>query len=335
MIKNKKIRGIKYFFITLLMFIFLIDFTLAASFVAEGSCNLNVSLVNQDPYPAIPGEYVEVLFQVSGLSNLNCKGGSLELVPSYPFSLDSNDSIRLLEGSTGAQGYSSIWNVGYKIRVDKDAIDGNNELKVKYGEKYSNVNNIKKFDIVVQDTRTTFDSVIQESSSSDVSIALANTGKYIANSVVVRIPEQDNYKVTGSDGQMVGNLESGDYTIVSFSVTPVMSRGSGNNVVGESKLKFDIYYTDSIGERRVVNMELGLNPTSSTNMTNFSGMREGFQRSNQFTWSIWYTLAIIAVIVIILFLLRKKILGIFHKKKDYNLKVPEWISNMRDKEKKK
>ena len=32
-------------------------------------CNLDASLINQDPYPAIPGDYVTIVFQLAGVEN--------------------------------------------------------------------------------------------------------------------------------------------------------------------------------------------------------------------------------------------------------------------------
>jgi hypothetical protein len=36
-------------------------------------CTLNVSMINQDPYPATPGEPVKVVFQINGVSSPDCK----------------------------------------------------------------------------------------------------------------------------------------------------------------------------------------------------------------------------------------------------------------------
>ena len=83
-------------------------------FAAESNqCNLDVSLINQDPDPIIPGNYVELVFQVSGIDNSLCDGAVLELVPSYTFSLDPQENaIRTLAGSTYVSpDYNTFWNV--------------------------------------------------------------------------------------------------------------------------------------------------------------------------------------------------------------------------------
>ena len=85
-------------------------------------------------------------------------------------------------------------------------------------------------DIDVADAQTNFDLVVQDSTSSEVSLAIANVGKNTANSMIVRIPEQNGFRVTGTNGQMVGNLDSGDYTIASFSLAAI-GRNSENLTV--------------------------------------------------------------------------------------------------------
>ena len=46
-------------------------------------CTLEVSLVNQDPYPAVQGDTVRILFQVSGVQDSSCNGASFQLDPGY------------------------------------------------------------------------------------------------------------------------------------------------------------------------------------------------------------------------------------------------------------
>ncbi|MFA5723560.1 MAG: hypothetical protein WC979_04855 [Candidatus Pacearchaeota archaeon] len=341
------------------MFIAILLMTISFISAADDSlhtCNLNISIINQDPYPAIPGSYVKVVFQVNGVSQSQCQNGvSFKLIPSYPFSLDDGNYIVTLDKSTYTQGYNGYWMVPYTVRVDKDALDGNNTLQIGYrladwldSSSYS----IQKFNIEVKDSRTQFDSVIQEATSSEVSIAIANVGKYTANSVVVRIPTQDDYTVTGTDGQMIGNLDSGDYTLVGFSIAKKAraqtttngnynmppTQGSGQTqVAANSTFKFDIYYTDNIGERRVVNMAVPLNIAS-----NFStGAMMGRARTTTTAWYLSWTnwLIIFVVLIIIYFIYGRygeNIKNLFSKKKKATTgRIPDWVTNAKEKEKKR
>ncbi len=293
-------------------------------------CRLNITMINQDPYPAIPGEYVKIVFQANGVQDPNCDEVKFELIPSYPFSLDTNkESLQILEQSTWTPDYMGGWMVPYTLRVDKDALDGDSEVKVRYSIGNSNSYIQKVFTITVEDLRTNFDAVIQESTSSEVSIAIANTGKYTANAVVVRIPEQENFMATETNGQMVGNLDAGDYTIVSFSISPKRTSAKTSN-----ELKFDIYYTDSLGERRIVNMELALNMEgNSSSMPDMEIFSTRMQRQNSFSWSGWYTFAIASILIFTGIILFRK----FKKRKTSreHAKTPDWVKNAKEKEKSK
>jgi len=349
--------------------VFILMFVSIGSVNAESnSCNPGIKLINQDPNPAIPDSYVKVLFEITGLGNCN-KGYAVKLNPEYPFSLDSNSSdVFTIEGNPYAPGYKNTWMIPYQIRIASDALEGDYSLKLDYHEgsdKFFVDYTEKEFNITILDSRTKFDAVIQEISGSDVSIAIANIGKYAANSVVVRIPEQESFSVSGTDGQMVGNLESGDYTIVGFSVSPkgTFSRNvsrtntqTNSQQPSSNELKFDIYYTDNIGERRIVNMELPLNMGNSSMIGagNFAG--RGTTRTSS-SWSNWYTLIIILVVLAgAYFIYRRypkqtkdflnKIKSKTKKgaKKEESIvqdihKVPDWvknaIKNAKEKEKKK
>jgi hypothetical protein len=312
----------------------------SASAASIDTCVLNVTLVNQDPYPAIPGEYVDLVFQISNAYSDICKGAKFQLVPTYPFSLDQNDPWRTLDQSTTVAGYNKDWMIAYKVRVDKNAVSGDNEITAYYGSGSSDLKSYaeSKFIVPVEDSRTNFDAVIQEVSGSDVSIAIANTGKYAANSVIVRIPQQDNFRATGTDGQMVGNLDSGDYTIVSFTLANAMPRNATRTPSANqgfqnlaNNLKFDISYTDTLGERRTVNMELPLTFTSGSNSTSF-GNFPGRSTSSSSTKTIWYYWAAIILVFLIVFIYRKKSKKSSSTKNDSS---PDWIKNDRKKEKKR
>jgi LPXTG-motif cell wall-anchored protein len=291
---------------------------------------IQVSSLRYEPYPANPGEYVDVWIKATIGSVSYAK---FELVDSFPFSLDSNENlIREYEDFSGDVV------LHYKVRVSEDAVEGINSLKLKiFSGKFSSSGSIYSMDIDVANAQTDFDLVVQDSTSSEVSLAIANIGKNTANSMIVRIPNQDNFKVTGTNGQMVGNLDSGDYTVTSFSLVSV-GRNHGN-------LTVQIDYTDNIGVRRSVLKEVQFNSQFSGNITAGvlpSGAYGNFQRGNfsnttsQNKNTKWYIMTgILLVILIGLFIYSKKRKNIQKRnlKKD-NSETPEWIRKVKEKEKK-
>lgn len=82
---------------------------------------------------------------------------------------------------------------------------------------------------------TDFDVTFSESSAGQTSLSVANTGNNPAYSVTVRIPQQENFEVRGSTASIVGNLDEGDYTIVSFQVTPASSSFGGTGAASQQR----------------------------------------------------------------------------------------------------
>ncbi|AAM04540.1 COG1361 S-layer family protein [Methanosarcina acetivorans] len=131
---------------------------------------------------------------------------------------------------------------------------------------------------------TDFDVSFSESDEGEISLSVANVGNNIAYSVKVSVPDQENYKVSGSSSTIVGNLEKGDYTITTFDVastqgavgaegstggpgTAKASTEEGNLTaasVENNPLLVQIEYTDAKGERITVDKEVELEITGGT-----------------------------------------------------------------------
>ncbi|MFC1730577.1 hypothetical protein ACFL6I_09590 [candidate division KSB1 bacterium] len=228
--------------------------------------NIAIQQLRYEPYPANPGEYITLWIKAQNTGNRDTENAIFELLPKYPFSLDTNeDPIREF-----GQLNSEPVVLEYKIRVDKDAVEGTNEIDMKYSYNENEDEWVTKtFEIEIEDVQTDFDLVVQEISNGDVSLAIANTGKNVAYSVIVRIPKQEGYQTTGVSGQMVGNLEDGDYTLVGF--------GIANTARTSSPLKVQIDYTDTIGERRSVVKEVDYN-LDTEGGNGFGSLPEGMTR---------------------------------------------------------
>ncbi len=244
-------RFIKLIFVFVL-FIFLINNTSANDFY---NCELAADLVNQDPHPAIAGEYVEMLFQLRGLGSCD-SGAIVELVLEYPFFLDSGSSIKVMEANTYAgHGFNSNWNIPYKVRIDPDALEGTYEVELRYRER----DNLglgsyisKKFDIELEDGRTDFEVYVDNHIIKDRSLVfeILNTGNQDIEALTVEIPKQENIVVKGANRNIVGDLDSNEYTTADFEATP-----------SEGNIKVILHYTDSTNERRTIEKLVYYDPT--------------------------------------------------------------------------
>ena len=250
--------------------------------------SLKTTFVNQDPYPADPGSYVNLVFKLENWGTEKAENAVFELLPEYPFSLDTGvNATKELGTINGVQTNQNAFLIKYKVRVDKDAINGENEIGVKCT--YNNGAVVTDtFNVTVSNPRTDFDVVVQDSTAGTTTLAIANIGANTGYSVIVRIPEQQNLRVTGSPASVIGNLNAGDYTLVSFQITSNtgidnISSTGGNippnrlfnrtttnrtafniSTVRGGNLAVEISYTDTLGIRRTVQKEVSLSMGSTT-----------------------------------------------------------------------
>jgi hypothetical protein len=91
---------------------------------------LSVKLMKYDPYPANTGEYVTVWIKIEnpGLGSPS-EDVKLRVVPDYPFSLEPGETGLEEIGKLSMNDFALF---DFRLRVDKDAIDGRNTLLVEY-----------------------------------------------------------------------------------------------------------------------------------------------------------------------------------------------------------
>lgn len=282
------------------------------------STHVVLTKLRYESYPVSPGDYFTLYVQARKTGTY-ATDVEFELLPEYPFSLDSNeDPIRT---------YSSLNNepvvLEYKVRVSEDAVSGLNTLKIKQTGSTGAVI-INELDINVEDVQTSFDAVLQDSSDGEVSIAIANIGLNDADAAIVRVPDQEGVVVSGTNGQMIGNLEQGDYTVVGFDVSGMYS-----------VLQLQIDYTDYIGVRRSEILEIPVSGSVSAAGEEVSGdmpewgngspgefgSRGEMNGSSSFGWIIWIVVVLVLALAVYLFFrFRKKGKG----KKSFSA-IPEWV----------
>ena len=109
--------------------------------------SINIIPLRYEPSPAQPGEYLSVWVNVENLGNEKAEDLVVVLVPTYPFFLDEGENatteIKTLDGMDNSV-------IKYKVRVAADAVEGENELVIKYSTKDRNVWVEKKLKITIQ-----------------------------------------------------------------------------------------------------------------------------------------------------------------------------------------
>jgi hypothetical protein len=276
-------------------FVFLSVFLISSVLAATGDCNLDVSLLNQDPIHAVPGEYVKVVFQIEGVDNQNCGTVNFELIPDYPFSLDPNaQTTKTITAGTHTSSYNSQATIPFTLRVDSNALDDNYDLKIRYSSSKSGDTVIEKdFEISVEDIKSDFDVFVDDyvAATKTITFGILNIGKNDVEALTVEVPKQAAIDVKGSNKAIVGTLDANQDTTFSYEATP--SAGD---------IKLIVHYNDNNGERRSVEKIVSYDPTYFENR-----VRDVKTKS---AWS--YALPVIVVILIGWFVKRR----FFPKKKD-------------------
>ncbi len=224
-------------------FIFVLIFIFSFANISA-SCDLDISLINQDPYPAIPGDYVKLVFQIDGIDNPECKTVDFELLEQYPLVFDPNEQPRYsVNSGVYSRDYRSYLLATYKVRVDENALEGDNPIEVQYRFGGNIGFESKQFDLNVEDTRADFEIYVKDYdvSSQTLTLEILNIAEADIEALTLEIPNQNNVQIKGSKVNILGDLDSNDYTTADFEAVPK---------AGEFDIK--ISYTDSTGARRVL-----------------------------------------------------------------------------------
>jgi hypothetical protein len=310
----------KIFLIFIIASILIVKAASASSSI-QPPASVNIYFVNQDPYPADPGNYVNLLFKIENSGNQDANNVTTQLMTQYPFSLDPGVSSINSFGTVRGLGDEMQYLLKYRLNVDQNAVNGENEIKMEYS--FTDVNGnlvdaIRTFNITVSDPKTDFGVVAQDTTGGTTTFGIANIGSNDAFSVIVSIPPQGSFRTSGASSSIIGNLNAGDYTLVSFQVSSAgnatipgnFSRTRGNGSIpgnftfaGGRNLIVDVAYTDKLGIRRTVEKEVAININST-----FGGSRTTQTSRGISSGMVYIIIGLVGIIAIVLFfVLRKKI----------------------------
>jgi hypothetical protein len=145
---------IKNSLIPLVLFLLLVSFLFVAPASASvGGANLKVTIVETNPYPAKIGEYLNLTVQVENIGGDKADNVDIEIVPQYPFSLDSQANA---VQNIGALNPGSTATKEFYLFVDKNAQKGVRSIDIRTKTGKDSPWSEKSFDIRIG--TETFDS---------------------------------------------------------------------------------------------------------------------------------------------------------------------------------
>jgi len=222
--------------------------------VSAEPCNLQISMISQDPYPAIQGDYVKVLFKIDGIRNTECGTVTFGIKEDYPISLDPNvENPIVIKSGIYEKDYASYYLAPYKLRVDSSALDGENPIEVYYSTRTAS-NVVKEFDITVEDVRANFEIHVKDYNyvTKELTFEILNIAESDVEALTLEIPKQDDVTIKGANRIVVGDLDSNEYTTADFEATLPEK---------ETTINLNVIYTDSINTRRELQKVVEFDPS--------------------------------------------------------------------------
>jgi len=224
--------------------------------------NLRITLVNQEPDPVEPGKYVDVRFKIENRGSKNAEDVILELLPEYPFSIDKkSDAIKEIGSVHGRQ----IGNLGvivkYRVRVDENAIEGENILKLRFKVKDSLWVELDDFEINVRtrDALLVVSSIkperITQGVITPVTIGFKNLGDSWLRNIEVKlnlggIPIAP---IGSSNEKVIRELMGKEEKKLTFKL--IAEGDADSNIY---KIPVETKYLDNVGTRYSKNVSIGL-----------------------------------------------------------------------------
>ncbi|VVB83783.1 Uncharacterised protein [uncultured archaeon] len=281
---------------------------LALSFVVmlrlvSAADNYNVEVTDVSPTSLTPGEQTELSFKIENTGNVD--------LDNIVFSWEEKTGSILPVGSSNTQSTDSLGEgddeeFNFDVFTSASASPGlyGLTLTIKFnndnGTAITETSNVG----IIVGGQTDFDISISDSSSTGTILSVANIGKNPAESVTIIIPEQSNFKTSGSSSSIIGNLDKGDYSVASFQLVSYSS---------SSSLNVEIQYTDTTGTRQTLTKTVEIPSSSlgtqvsaspSTSSTTGYAAKNTSQNSNTFL-IIGFVVSILFTIGIIIFIIKK------------------------------
>lgn len=278
----------------------------------------SAEVIHIDKTMLVPGKQSSLKFTINNVGNAPLRD--------LTFYWENDEKIILPVGSDNTRyiRYIDISNgtdLEYQVMADTNAQPGLYKLNLylTYEDTFSNKTaKINTFAGVYVGGGTDFDVAFSDNANGQISFSIANIGSNPANSVSVIIPEQPVWRVIGPNSVIIGNLNKGDYTVASFNLQSSTGNSALQNRTGRSnsttqgrylrgsmnnsfdKITVQIAYTDTMGERTVVNKQVMIGNqnedlSSSNGQPSYQGRRNSVQNSTSSSY-IWYLSGIVLLI---------------------------------------
>ncbi len=205
------------------MIIFMVALSAApAVHATEKYAFLDIKLLNQNPDPAEPGNYVELRWKIEKRGSEEYRDLEFLLEPEYPFFFDARDKPeRMLGDWTGYSEDEEFFTLFYELRVDEDALEGTYAVTLKYRDSNNPTWKEEEFDVRVGDPMdpefvlgtlaTSPRKLVSDTDEAEIHVELENIGDGNARNAKAEIvlPEGFTPSYVYADRDNLGTVQAG------------------------------------------------------------------------------------------------------------------------------
>ena len=207
--------------------------SLAVAQVASGPI-IKADVLKYDPAPAEPGNFLDLWLSIDNTGSDTANDYIVELIPAYPFYLDSNENA--------IRNYSSIDSIGviaeYKLRIAEDAPNGEAILKVKHYKRGSSIAVIDELKVSIigkvdVDILSIEPNTLIPGNPTKVVFSVNNSGRAPVRDMIITWNDPNNkiLPLAGENRYRIQNLDIGNSTEVVFSMIADPSATQGVHMI--------------------------------------------------------------------------------------------------------
>ena len=228
------------------------------------SPNIQITLQKQEPDPVEPGRVVKLRFSVENLGLESVENLVVEIIPEFPFSLypgeDDQKTIGKLNGLTTGEDAAFI---EFKLLVSPEAVEGENEIKLRY--KYHDsawielepfIVNVKTRDAIIDVKTNSFPDPIPPGKKATVFFKLSNKADSSFENIKVAITLSDDVPFVPYGNileKRIYRLEENQTKTISFELIALPDADAG-----AYKVPVTITFEDESGTKYEKNNYIGL-----------------------------------------------------------------------------
>jgi len=256
---------------------------LASTEIVTAGRGFVVALLDYDPSPAQPGQYVTIYLKVENRGD-EIKDALYKLEPEYPFSLKPGEDPERYFGTIGS--YQQIL-LEYDLFVAEDAPEGTYPIKIKLCTDENCTTSVEKeIEITVQTGGTPgievgledFD-IFSGGKRGKVTIHVVNRGDLDVKYLVIELLPTEQFDIISPSRIYIGEMESDDFETAEFEI--YVHENVAKDVSQKIQLPVYLDYTDANDKKYSESQSVYLKVYSQSDLIKM-GLKRDYDKTKQY-----------------------------------------------------